>query len=48
MSPAHRSFADPYGKKMIYRENHAKIQVWQKIRLYHSLYSSIEQLQVAL
>jgi hypothetical protein len=36
-------------KLMIYRENTAKIPVWQKsAKVYHCLYSSIEQLQVAL
>jgi hypothetical protein len=32
MSPVHRSFADPYGKIIVFRENPAKIPVWQKIR----------------
>ena len=31
MFPAHRSFADPYDKIMVFRENPAKIPVWQKI-----------------
>jgi hypothetical protein len=49
MFPAHRSFADPYDKIMVIRENPAKIPVWEKNpQVYHSLYSSIEHLQVAL
>jgi hypothetical protein len=36
-------------KLMIYRENPAKIPVWQKsAKVYHCFYSSKEQLQVAL
>jgi hypothetical protein len=31
MSPVHSSFADPCGKIMVFRENPAKIPVWQKI-----------------
>ena len=32
MFPAHRSFTDPYDKIMVFRENPAKIPVWEKIR----------------
>jgi hypothetical protein len=51
MFPAHRSFADPYDKIMVFRENPAKkmAQFGKKsAKVYHCLYSSIEQLQVAL
>jgi hypothetical protein len=37
MSPVYRSFADPYGKIKVFRENPAKIPVWQKIRQSMSL-----------
>ncbi len=44
-----RRFADPYDKIMVFRENPAKIPVWEKsAKVFHSLYSSTEQLQVAL
>jgi hypothetical protein len=49
MSLVHRSFADSYGKIMVFRENPTKIPVWQKsAEVYHSSYSSTEQLQEAL
>jgi hypothetical protein len=49
MSPAIAAALILTAKLIICKENPAKIPVWQKIRqVYHSLYSSIEQLKVAL
>ncbi len=48
--PYHRSFADPYGKKLMKcRKTPRKFQFGKKsAEVYHCLYSSIEQLQGAL
>jgi hypothetical protein len=47
MSSAHRSFADPYGD--LQRKPREISQFGKKsAKEYHSLYSSTEQLQVAL
>ena len=47
--PAHRSFADPYGDIWYVEKTPRKFQFGKKsAKGYHSLYSSTEQLQVAL
>ncbi len=49
MSSAHRSFADPYGDlQRKPRENSSLAKNPLKFTSYHCLYSSTEQLQVAL
>ncbi len=48
--PSHRSFADPYGVINEYVEKTPRIVLFGKksAKLYHCLYSSTEQLKVAL
>jgi hypothetical protein len=47
-SHSHRTFADPYGVIDEFGENPAKCLSKIRQSIPHSLYSSIEQLQVAL
>jgi hypothetical protein len=50
MSPVHRSFADPYGEiNDVQRKPCENSSLGKKsAKVFHYLYSSIEQLQVAL
>jgi hypothetical protein len=39
--PTHRSFADPHGKIMVFRENPTKIPGKKSAKVYQFLYSSL-------